>query len=137
MDEKENMMTVLYIRAGERPVIKKIENSVEKMRSLVGGRIEYFPLGNGIAIICNAEGKMLGLQLNRAIYDDKKDLVEIIAGDFLICSAPPDSESFKSLPKDMIEKYKERFKYPEKFTLTPEGIRVEKDKRVKSRERER
>ena len=107
MDEKENMMTVLYIRAGERPVIKKIENSVEKMRSLVGGRIEYFPLGNGIAIICNAEGKMLGLQLNRAIYDD------------------------------MIEKYKERFKYPEKFTLTPEGIRVEKDKRVKSRERER
>ena len=34
-------------------------------------------------------------------------------------------------------KRKEKFKYPEKFILTPEGIKVEKDKRVKNKGRER
>ena len=74
------------------------------------------PFEDEVAIICNEEGKMNGLPLNRAIYDEKtKEIIDIIAGDFFIAYAPIDSEKFKDLPKDLEQKYREKFKFPERF----------------------
>ena len=42
---------------------------------------EYMPFDDDVAIICNEEGKMRGLPLNRAVYvqdNDKKEMVDII-----------------------------------------------------------
>lgn len=136
MEEKDNRITVLFIAAGEKPEVKSIGNELEDMQQLVGGLIEYYPLEDA-ALICNKEGKNRGLPLNRAVYDDSGNLTEIIAGDFFICSAPEDSDDFESLPENLIQKYKEQFRYPEKFTLTPTGIVVTKEKRFKSKGRER
>ena len=64
------------------------------------------PYDDVVAIICNEEGKMRGLPLNRAVYvqdNDKKEMVDIICGKFFICYAPPESESFQSLPDDMMK----------------------------------
>lgn len=58
------------------------------------------PYDDDVAIICNEEGKMRGLPLNRAVYvqdNDKKEMVDIICGKFFICYAPPESESFPEL----------------------------------------
>ena len=63
--------------------------------------------------------KMRGLPLNRAVYvqdNDKKEMVDIICGKFFICYAPPESESFQSLPDDMMKKYiRNSSKYPNAF----------------------
>lgn len=136
MEEKDNRITVLFIAAGEKPEVMSIEKELEDMQQLVGGFIEYYPLEDA-ALICNEEGKNMGFPLNRAIYDDNGNLTEIIAGDFFICSAPENSDDFESLPENLIQKYKEQFRYPEKFTLTPTGIVVTKEKRFKSKGRER
>ena len=61
------------------------------------------------AIICNEEGKMMGLPLNRGIRSDEGQLQDIIAGDFFICYAPLESERFLSMPPELEEKYKEKF----------------------------
>ncbi len=37
-----------------------------------------------MALICNEEGKFLGLPLNRALRDDAGEVYDIIAGNFLI-----------------------------------------------------
>ena len=66
---------------------------------------------------------MMGLATNRAIYDQDGHIQEVICGSFFICHAPADSEEFKSLPEDMKKKYIEKFKAPERFFMTPEGIR--------------
>lgn len=137
MEEKDNRITVLFIAAGEKPEVKSIGKELEDMQQLVGGYIEYYPLDENAAIICNEEGKNMGLPLNRAVYDDSGTLTEIIAGDFFICSAPEDSDGFESLSENQIQKYKEQFRYPEKFTLTPTGIVVTREKRFKSKGRER
>ena len=84
----------------------------------------YMPFDDDAAIICNEEGKLIGLPLNRAIYDSSGSLVEIIAGDFFICRAPADSDRFESLTEEQKKKYSERFKYPERFQRTIKGIRV-------------
>lgn len=113
----KNMITVLYIQANHYPKAVAIDNSLEAMQKLVGGNIEeYMPFEDEVAIICNEEGKMNGLPLNRAVYDEKtKEIIDIIAGDFFIAYAPIDFEKFKDLPKDLEQKYREKFKFPERF----------------------
>ena len=93
-----------------------------------------------VAIICNEEGKMRGLPLNRAVYvqdNDKKEMVDIICGKFFICYAPPESESFQGLPDDMMKKYKEQFKYPERFSKEVGGNIVAEPFKPKSKDYER
>ena len=40
---------------------------------------------------------------------------DIICGKFFIAYAPFEAERFQSLPPDLAEKYREKFKYPERF----------------------
>lgn len=46
---------------------------------------------------------MNGAELNRAIYSDDKEILDIIAGKFFIAYAPIESESFLSMPKDLMK----------------------------------
>lgn len=83
--------------------------------------------------MCNEEGKISGLPLNRAIYSDgSKQISDIIAGNFFIAYAPVDSENFKNMPDDLLKKYSEKFKYPERFYKQNGEIKVTQ---IKPRER--
>ena len=86
MSEKIN---VLLIEPGKYPKQIEIEDTLEAMQETVGGYIEeYMPFDDEIAIVCNEEGKMNGAELNRAIYSDDKEILDIIAGKFFIAYAP-------------------------------------------------
>lgn len=58
------------------------------------------------------------------LMEDKHEMLDIIAGDFFIAYAPIDSEKFLSLPEEMLEKYKAKFKYPERFFRAEDGIKA-------------
>ena len=108
------MIRVLYLQAGKRAEIRETEENLKALQQLVGGDIEeYMPFEDDVAIVCNGEGKIRGLPLNRAIRDENDSIQDIIAGDFFICYAPVESESFESLPPEMEEKYRRKFEYPE------------------------
>lgn len=80
------------------------------------------PREDDIAIVCNEEGKMNRMPLNRAITDEEGQMLDIIAGPFFICYAPLESETFESLPPDLEEKYHKKFEQPESFFKTEKGI---------------
>ena len=61
--------------------------------------------------VCDEEGKISGKELNRAIYDDSGQMIEIMAGTFFICDCS--GERFGSLSKEQQERYVKQFKYPE------------------------
>ncbi len=123
--DKAETISVLLIQPGKYPKTVAIEDSLEAMQALVGGDIEeYMPFDDEVAIICNEEGKVNGLPLNRAVYDSENQMIEIMAGDFFICHAPISSEKFMSLPPDLEKKYSEKFRYPEKFVRTDDGIKA-------------
>lgn len=113
----DEQIKVILVQEGKLAKLVSIDNKLEAMQKLVGGQIEeYMPFEDEVAIICNEEGKMCGLPLNRAIYAEAtNEMIEIIAGDFFIAYAPIDSEKFESLPKELEEKYLKKFKKPEKF----------------------
>jgi hypothetical protein len=115
-----NLIAVLYIEPNKKPSVVYIKPELEEMQRLVGGYIEeYMPFDDEVAIICNEEGKINGMPLNRAIYDESDGkrgvMLDIIAGNFFLAYAPYESENFKSLTPEMIKKYTKRFQYPEKF----------------------
>ena len=72
-----------------------------------------YPYEDPVALICNEDGKFMGLPLNRALRDDTGEIYDIIAGNFLITGLG--EESFSDLSPDLMEKYKEQFLAPESF----------------------
>lgn len=220
MNTNDEKIKALLVKVNKYPKVIEIENTLNAMQKIVGGRIEPFDLNDNAIIICNGEGKADGLPLNRAVYENneitkelsyqemrslfyksedagkhingyvvfsqdsfnqpyslesrtyvissdnkafqsnkggysiygssldgtdkivrlerymynehggkdgwkiekcyvkeiEKQMNEIIVGDFLICYTTPESENFKSLPDNLIDKYMEIFKYPERFS---------------------
>lgn len=110
------MMQIVLVEPNKaaRPV--KIEDNLHAMQALVGGPIQaLYPWEDPVALICNDEGKILGLPLNRVLGD-----YEIIAGTFFICGIQ--GENFSGLTEQQIQKYQQMFRSPEKFINTPGGI---------------
>ena len=110
-------MRIIIIEGGKKPYETELEHDLENMCHCVGGDIEavYEPGGRDAALICNDEGKLLGLPLNRALRDDGGAIYDVIAGTFFVCGAPPDSESFASLTDEQVDYWMERFAKPEFF----------------------
>ena len=57
-------MTAVFKAPGERPEIIEIENTLKAFQEAVGGHIESFTLMNNACVICNEEGRLLGLPRN-------------------------------------------------------------------------
>ena len=120
-------INVIYVEPGKEARTIEIKDELKEMQNLVGGMIEeYMPFEDEVAIICNDEGKMNGMPLNRGVADDNGKLMDIIAGPFFIAYAPVESEKFLSMPKELEEKYKEKFRQPEQFFKTADGIKAVK-----------
>ena len=119
-----NKISVLLIEPNKYPKMIEIDDTLEAMQKVVGGDIEeYMPFEDEVAIICNEEGKVNGLTPNRAVYDEhSREMQDIICGKFFVAYAPFEAEKFQSLPPDLAEKYREKFKYPERFMRVNDGI---------------
>ena len=61
----------------------------------------------------NARRELEGKPLNRALRDGDGDIYDIVAGKFFLCGLG--DENFASLPKELQQKYEEKFRQPEAF----------------------
>ena len=126
-DQPNEKIKVLFVQSGQYPRTVEIDRGLEAMQQLVGGYIEViYPFDAPVALVCNEEGKITGLPLNRALYDESGKLCEIISGDFFLAYADPDDEHFSSLPDELSEKYKDLFQYPERFYRGKDGVFAKK-----------
>ena len=109
-------MRVIVVEPKKKPMVQDIGSDLESTQKIVGGSIEaVYPFADSVALICNEEGKLLNLPLNRALRDDEGNVYDIISGTFFLCAAPPDSEHFESLTDQQVKTYMERFAMPEMF----------------------
>lgn len=141
INEPVSKIKVLLVEPNKFPKMIEIADSLEAMQKLVDGDIEeYMPYEDDVALVCNDEGKMRKLPLNRAIYmetDGKKEMADIIAGKFFICYAPPESEKYLSLPDELAKKYEAKFQYPERFFKDFGGNIIAKTFNPKEKEHDR
>lgn len=104
-------MRVLIVEPLKAPYTAEIDGSLDSMQEIVGGLIQViYPFDDLVALVCNDEGKLMGLPLNRPLTDCNGDIYDIIAGTFFLCAAPADSDSFDSLTEEQISKYTNYYK---------------------------
>lgn len=107
-------MRILVIEPEHKPEVREISGTLKSMQKIVGGLIQaLYPFEEPVALICNDEGKLLGLPLNRALRDEKGKLYDIISGTFFVCGLSEDD--FASLTEEQIQHFQRLFEVPEMF----------------------
>ena len=108
-------MRILLIAPGTKPRVVNIEHTLAAMQELVGGTIQaIYPFADKVALVCNDEGKLLDLPMNRAVRDPATgQILDVIAGSFFICGLG--KEDFASLTDEQVQRYAQMFCRPEIF----------------------
>ena len=111
---KQKEITVLMVEPNKHPVITTIKNDLDSLQKAVSigaesqGLIEIFGIDDGVVVLCNEEGKLLGLEGNRRIGSD------IIAGVFYVVGEDGRG-NLTSLHEDLLQAYPRRFWEPEHY----------------------
>ena len=122
-------MDVLVVEPGYAPYEKSI-NDLEDMQAIVGGTIQgIYPFQDNVAVVCNDDAKMLGMEFNRSVPGGYGG----IRGPFFVCGTG--EEDFCSLTPEQMEKYKKYFHHAELLVgvsaYTAHTLKVEpKKKRI-------
>ena len=102
----EGMMRVLYVEPGKTPYETEIPNSLDAEQQAVKGLIDLVYLDYDAILVCNDEGKLIGMEGNRVL-----DNSTIIAGLFFITG--DGGEDFCSLTDAQAAHFMQRFQEPE------------------------
>ena len=103
----DNLMRIVYVEPHRPAFEAEIPHEYEAVSKAVGGLIEVVGNGDETCIVCNDEGKLIGMEGNRHLDNG----VSIIAGPFFVCGETLDD--FRSLTDEETQKYLERFSEPE------------------------
>ena len=106
---KTKVIRVLIVEPCKDPYPAEIPNTLESLQHHVGGLIQaLYPFEDAVAIICNDEGKLLGLPWNCPLFDEDGNVYDVIAGTFLVVGLTEDD--FGSLTEEQILKYTKMFR---------------------------
>ncbi len=106
----DDLMRVVYVEPNRPAYEAEIADDWKAGQKAVGGLIEMVVNGDGTCIVCNDEGKLIGMEGNRRLDNG----FSIIAGPFFICGMT--EEDFRSLTDDETAKYLNRFAEPEQIS---------------------
>jgi hypothetical protein len=79
-------MKVLIVEPGKRARIGEIGSDLKSMQDIVGGYIEaVYPFEDpDVVLVCNEEGKLMGMDLNRTLRSEDGKIYDIVAGLFFV-----------------------------------------------------
>lgn len=108
-------MRVLVIEPLKKPEVRDIDSGLKSLQDIVDGIIQFiYPFDDEVSVICNDEAKLLGMTLNRALFDEDGEIYDIIAGNMIVAGISNDGEMI-GLSDELIDKYYKHFEFPERF----------------------
>jgi len=111
-------MKIVLVEPGKEARAAVIPHKLKDMQEIVGGIIQVmYPWEDPVALVCNDEGKILGMPLNRLLED-----YDVIAGTFFLCGIRGDH--FCSLTEKQVKTYIEKFRQPELIWPNHVGVAV-------------
>ena len=112
---KQKTIEVLMVEPRREPRIVRLDNSLESLQTAVSigadyrGLIEIISLSDEVCILCNEEGKLIGLEPNRRLWSD------VLCGVFYVTGQDEEGNLCSLSAKDR-DHYKECFAIPESIT---------------------
>ena len=109
---KEKTVKAIKVEPNERPCVIDLKTDLDSLQKAVSigapdqGLIEFVYLGDNVSILCNEEGKLIGLEPNRRLGND------ILCGVFYVVAENEDGE-LKSLTPAQQEHYSQMFEEPD------------------------
>lgn len=109
---KEKTIKVLMVEPHQEPRMTEIGNDLDALQKAVSigadeqGLIELVYLEDNVSILCNEEGKLIGLEPNRRLGND------ILCGVFYVV-ADDEEGNLASLTEEQQERYAQMFQHPE------------------------
>lgn len=111
-------MKILILEPNRYPREADIPHTLEAMQETVGGYIQaLYPWEERAALVCDDEGQLKRKPFNRVIGN-----AGVIVGTCFICGI--DEEDFSDLPADLMERFMQKFHFPQMLIRTPHGIRA-------------
>lgn len=98
---------ILLIKPGENPEVMEVEDVLASYQKLVGGYIEMVYLTDDVALICNEEGKIMGLENNRNF--NLPHFKDNVVGNIIIVGIDDSSGEFVSLNASQIGRFVNAF----------------------------
>jgi hypothetical protein len=125
-----NQLHVVMVKPMEKPTEAWIGSELEDLQAAVGGYIQaVYPFHDDVALICNEEGKLKGLQPNRLLKDAKGEPYDVVCGTFFIVGNG--EEDFKSLTDAQVKRYMDFYSKDMLVAIPP----APKKKKHKTQER--
>lgn len=107
-------MKVLMVEPGKVPYSMEIEPGLDGLMAAIGGDIEHtFPFEDLVGIIYDMDCLNKGLPPNRVLRDETGAIYDILHGKFLVVGLG--DQDFTGLSDNLMQKFFNRFKYPEDF----------------------
>ena len=109
---KEKQVKALMIEPYKHPCVVELESDLDSLQKAVSigapeqGLIEFVYLEDNVSILCNEEGKLIGLTPNRWLGED------ILCGVFYVV-AENDEGDLMSLTQEQQERYSKMFYDPD------------------------
>lgn len=104
-------MKVVMAEPGQYARAAEIGDGLESLQKAVGGLIDCaYPWREKVCIVCNDEGLINGMPMNRAV-----ERYGALAGPFFICGIS--GENFCSLTDAQVQKYRKMFLRPQIFCI--------------------
>ncbi|MBE6911122.1 MAG: DUF3846 domain-containing protein [Ruminococcaceae bacterium] len=113
---------VLKVEPGKAPEVVFLKNELHELQKAVSigapdvGLIEIIDINDEVCILCNEEGKLLGLEPNRRFRND------ILVGVFYVCGQDYDEGELASLSEPMLEHCSKLFAIPD--VIDPDEVKI-------------
>ena len=107
--KQKNLLRIVFVELGKPAYAAEIEDTLQAKQHAIDGMIEVVSNGDGTLIVCNEDGKLIGLPANRRMADGG-----VLVGNFFVIGES--EEIFRSLTDEEIQKYLARFAEPEEIT---------------------
>lgn len=123
-------ITVLVVEPTKPCQVREI-SGLEEMQAIVGGHIQaVYPFRDEVALVCNEEGKNLGLPPNRPLTDNRGVPYDMICGTFFLAGLG--AEDFTSLTENQLRQYKEMY---DNMMVITAGRPMSQEKRTEHKKR--
>lgn len=104
-------LRVIMVEPEKKPQVVELGSGIKDLQDAVGGTIQIvYPYVDKVGLLLNDEGKLIGMQPNRALKDQDGEIYDIIVGTFYVVGLG--EEDLCSLSDELIDKYMKEFEQP-------------------------